>query len=369
MRLGTSWENHAMNALTETLRRSRAIARFTAVHYTICPVLVASSIAVELGWLEEEFRRVGAGAIYLRSLPDNAGWLPHFTHGLPALFREGGAISAIHAKADLTDTTLIGLTWVRNGSGGQILVNSDSDIHSVAGLKGRRIGLYRSLNKDKVDFRRATAERGILLALELAGLGRKEVEIVDIEDAETPQYQPATRPAEYLAQGREKEKKTDPEIEALRAGRIEAIYAGGGRTEKLVEGGLFTAIEDLSRHPDWTLQIANSPFTNAVNTDFAKQHPEVVVAFLRASIRAARLINENPSFAAQFFKRTTGYHDAHQIQNLIAGVNLVPQLSDRNLAALDVQKKFLLDHGYIKNDFNVRTWADDRYLQEALRSL
>ena len=59
----------------------------------------------------------------------------------------------------------------------------------------------------------------------------------------------------------------------------------------------------------------------------------------------------------------------HQIQNLITGVNLVPQLSERNLAALDVQKKFLLDLGYIKNDFDVRTWADDRYLQEALRSL
>jgi ABC-type nitrate/sulfonate/bicarbonate transport system substrate-binding protein len=95
----------------------------------------------------------------------------------------------------------------------------------------------------------------------------------------------------------------------------------------------------------------------------------VVVAFLRASIRAGRLVNENPAFAAQFFKRTTGYHDAHQIQNLITGVNLIPQLSDRNLAALDVQKKFLLDHGYIKNDFDVRAWADDRYLQEALHSL
>jgi ABC-type nitrate/sulfonate/bicarbonate transport system substrate-binding protein len=358
-----------MNALTETLRHPRATATLTQVHYTICPVLVASAIAVELGWLEEEFRRVGASAIYLRSLPDNAGWLPHFTHSLPALFREGGAIPAIHAKADLTNTTLVGLTWVRNGSGGQILVNRDSAIHSVAELRGRRIGLYRSLNTDKVDFRRATAERGILLALDLAGLGRKDVEIIDIDDPETPQYQPAAKPADYLAQGREKEKKTDPEIEALRAGRIDAIYASGGRAEKLVESGSFTAIEDLSRHPDWTLQIANSPFTNAVNTEFAKQHPEVVVAFLRASIRAGRLVNENPSFAAQFFKRTTGYHDAHQIQKLITGVNLIPQLSDRNLAALDVQKKFLLDHGYIKNDFDVRSWADDRYLQEALRSL
>ncbi len=356
-----------MNAVTETIRRPRAV--LAQAHYTICPVLVASNIAVELGWLEEEFRQVGASAIYLRSLADNAGWLPHFTHGLPALFREGGAIPAIHARADLADTTLIGLTWVRNGSGGQILVGADSGIRTVAGLRGRRIGLYRSLNKDKVDFRRATAERGILLALELAGLARKDVEIIDIDDTETPQYQPAARPAHYLAQGREKEKKGDPEIAALRSGHVDAIYAGGGRAEKLVETGTFTAIEDLSRHPDWTLQIANSPFTGTVNTEFARQHPEIVVAFLRAAIRAGRLINENTSLAAQFFQRTTGYYSARHIERIISGVNLVPQLSERNLAALDVQKKFLLDHGYIRNDFEVRSWADDRYLQEALRSL
>jgi ABC-type nitrate/sulfonate/bicarbonate transport system substrate-binding protein len=355
-----------MNAITETLRKANAAV--TEVNYTICPVLAASNIAVELGWLKEEFEQVGARGVYLRSLPDNAGWLPHFTHGLPALFREGGAIPAIHAKADLTDTTLIGLTWVQNGAGGQILVNSKSGIGTVAELKGRRIGLYRSLNRDKVDFRRATAERGILLALELAGLSRADVEIVDIDDAEQPQYRPASKPAEYLAQGREKE-KSDPEIAALSAGQVDAIYASGGRAEKLTESGAYTAIEDLSRHPDWRLHIANSPFTNAVNTEFARKHPEVVVAFLRASIRAGRLANENPSFAAQYFQKTTGYHNVRAIEKLITGISLVPQLSERNLRALEVQKDFLLEHGYIKNNFDVRGWADDRYLKEALRSL
>jgi ABC-type nitrate/sulfonate/bicarbonate transport system substrate-binding protein len=357
-----------MNAITDTIRKAHAAA-LTQVHYTICPVLVASNVAVELGWLEEEFRKVGASGIYLRSLADNAGWLPHFTHGLPDLFREGGAIPAIHAKADLTDTTLIGLTWVRNGAGGQILVNANSGIRKVAGLKGRRIGLYRSLNTDKVDFRRATAERGILLALELSGLSRKDVQIVDIVDEEAPRYRAAAKPADYLAQGREKERKTDAELADLRAHVVDAIYASGGRAEKLVASGEFTSIEDLSKHPDWTLQIANSPFTNAVSTDFARRHPEVVVAFLRASIRAGRLINENPDFAAQTFQRTTGYQNIELIKGLIEGTSLVPQLSERNLAALNVQKKFLLDNGYIKNDFQVHAWADDRYLLEALRSL
>jgi len=356
-----------MNALTQTLRQANAAT--TTARYTICPVLAASAIAVELGWLDEEFRAVGANPVYLRSLPDNAGWLPHFTHGIDALFRDGGAIPAIHAKAGLADTTLIGLTWVRGGAGGQILVRTDSGIRAVSGLKGRRIGLYRSLNTDKVDFRRATAHRGILLALDLAGLSQNNVQIVDLDDPETPHYQPAAKPSAYLAQGREKEKAADPETDALRAGTVDAIYASGGRAEKLVESGAFAAIEDLSHHPDWRLQVANSPFTATVNTDFAKQHPEVVIAFLRAAIRAGRLANENPTFAAQIFQRTTGYRDARHILKLLDGISLVPQLSERNFKALDVQKNFLLEHGYIKQDIDVRDWADDSYLREALRAI
>lgn len=358
-----------MNAITKTLRNAQKTPALTQAVYTICPVLVASNIAVELGWLQEEFHKVGADPIYLRSLGDNAGWLPHFTHSFDNLFREGGAIPAIHSKADLTDTTLVALTWVPNAGGGQIIVKTGAGLRAVSELKGRKIGLYRSLNTDKVDFRRATAERGILLALELSGLSRADVEITDIADTEQPLYHPAAKPADYLAQGREKEKKADPEIDALRAGKIDAIYASAARAEKLISTGEFTAIEDLSRHPDWTLQVANSPFTNAVSSSFAKKHPEVVVAFLRASIRAGRLIDENPSFAIQFFQRTTGYQNARYLHKLITSVSFVPGLSERSLSALDVQKKFLLDHGYIKNDFNVRDWADDRYLQEALRSL
>lgn len=358
-----------MNAITKTVRKVQQSPALTHSIYTICPVLVASNIAVELGWLQEEFRQVGADPVYLRSLADNAGWLPHFTHSLDNLFREGGAIPAIHAKADLTDTTLVALTWVPNAGGGQIIVKTGASIRAVSELKGRRIGLYRSLNTDKVDFRRATAERGILLALELSGLSRKDVEITDIAEAEQPLYRPAAKPADYLAQGREKEKKSDPEIAALRSGQIDAIYASAGRAEKLIGTGEFTAIEDLSRYPDWTLQIANSPFTNAVSSSFAKEHPEVVVAFLRASIRAGRLIDENPSFAVQFFQRTTGYQDARHLHKLVTSVSFVPGLSERSLSALDIQKNFLLEQGYIKNDFKVRDWADDRFLQEALRSL
>ena len=46
-------------------------------------------------------------------------------------------------------------------------------------LKGRRIGLSKSLNPIKVDYRRVTEERGVELMLALNGMTRDDVEIVD----------------------------------------------------------------------------------------------------------------------------------------------------------------------------------------------
>jgi ABC-type nitrate/sulfonate/bicarbonate transport system substrate-binding protein len=338
----------------------------TEAHYTICPVLVASNIAVEFGWLDEEFKRVGAKATYLRSLPDNAGWIPHYTHGLPHLFRDGGAIPTILAKADLVDTTLIGLTWTQVG--GHILARSDSGIRRVAQLAGRKIGLTRSLNGNKVDFSRATAHRGAIVALELAGLSDKDVEWIDLHEADDPHYAPAQKPAELWAQSRAYHTE-EKDVTALRDRQVDAIYSNPGRSETLVNSGEFTVIEDLSRYPDWTAQLANGPYTTAVNTAFAQEHPEVIVAFLRAAIRAGRWINEHRAAAAQIFTRVTFYRNPRLVESLIRDFDFVPQLSPRNLAATELQKKFLRDYGYVQKDFDVKQWANPQFIDEAHRTL
>jgi ABC-type nitrate/sulfonate/bicarbonate transport system substrate-binding protein len=351
--------------------KTKEAAPTTAVEtlYTICPVLTAANVAAELGWLQEELQHAGAKPVYLRSLEDNAGWIPHYTHGRHNLFRDGGAIPTIRARADLTKTKLIGLTWAQQG--GQIVVKANSGIRRVADLKSRRIGLYRSLNTDKIDFVRATAERGILLALELAGLAPKDVSIVDTEDADAPKFAVASKPAELWAQGRAKRHSVEHEadLRALAKGRVDAVYANHGRAHALVNSGEYTVIEDLSRYPDWTLQVANGPYTIAVNAEFADRNPNIVVAYLRASIRAGRWINEHPAAATEIFTRVTFNQDPKLVEGLLAGTDLVPNLSPKNLAAIHIQKKFLKDHGYIQEDFDVRDWADSSYLERALASL
>lgn len=333
-------------------------------YYTICPTFVASNVAQELGWIEEEFRKVGAKLSYLRSLPVEQGYLPHFGHQLDHLFRDGGNIPSIWAKADVTDTTLIGLTAGHHG--GQILVRTDSGISSVADLKGRKFGISRSLNGKKVDWWRATSEQGILAALRLAGLKRTDIALVDVTH-EDRGFGNASRPSDLWSQRRREELVYTPEVKALKDGEVDAVYTSHGRGQALERTGVFKVIEDLSRYPDWTLQVANSPYALTVNTDFARQNRDIVVAFLRASVRAARWINENRQAAAAILNRVTYHQTVADTAAAIANTDFLPALSPQNLAGIDIQKKFLFDHGYIKRDFDSRKWADSSYLEEALK--
>src|SRR5450830_1454844 len=370
-RLPPNLKEIAMTILTDAASALAASSSTTPtqVFYTICPVLVASNIAVEFGWLDEEFKRAGASATYLRSLAGNAGWLPHYRHSLTPLFRDGGAIPTIWAKADLTDTTLIATTATQ--SGGQIVARPAADLFRIEDLRGTRIGLVISSNPERIDFSRASAHFGLQQALKLGGLALADVEIVDLQQAaDAPQLQPAARPVELWSQlkalGRE---HADPEVQALRDGKVDAIHSSLARTRKLVASGQFKVILDLSTQADWTLQIANGPYTNAVNTAFAKAHPEVVIAFLRASIRAGRWINANRAAAAEIFPRVSFLPNAQVAAHAIAQHDFVPALPAQNLKGLEIKKNFLRTHGYIQNDFDIQQWADDSYLAEALRSL
>lgn len=354
---------------TDFAAASTSVAPLTEAYYTICPVLVASNLAVEFGWLEEEFKRVGATPTYLRSLADNAGWLPHYRHSIDPLFRDGGAIPTIWARADLADTTLIATTPTQ--SGGQIVVRADAELYRIEDLRGKRIALPKSANPERIDFSRAAAEFGVHLALKLGGLGQADVEIVDlVQGADVTVLQQAQKPVELWSQLKAAERgHLDVEVQALRDGHVDAIHSSLARTLKLVESGQFKVILDLSAQPDWTLQIANGPYTNAVSTAFAKAHPEVVIAFLRASIRAGRWINANRQAAAEIFPRVTFLPNAAVAARAIAQHDFVPTLAPKNLQGLEIKKNFLRSRGYLQNDFDVREWADDSYLTQALASL
>ncbi|NIE73382.1 ABC transporter substrate-binding protein [Pantoea sp. Ap-967] len=332
--------------------------------YSICPLLVASNLAVELGWLDEEFERAGATARYLRSLPGNGGWLSHFDHSQAGLIRDGGATPALWARAEHSDTVLLATTATQRA--GQILVRADGRIRQVADLFGKRIGVPVSRNAQRIDVLKVVAEQGITSALALADLQPGQVRLVPIEDEGDPHdLLPARRPAALWAQLRGLHSGPGAELQALAEGRVDALHVSYGHVPKLLASGQFTVIEDLERYPDWTLKNQNGPYVTTVDRAFAEAHPEVVVAFLRAAIRAGRWIAEFPEAAASLLTRVTFLPGAAFIAESLRGRDLVPNLAPRNLAALQLKQDFLLRHGYLQQAFDVQAWAQPDYLAQA----
>ncbi|MDQ7989228.1 MAG: hypothetical protein REI09_06285 [Candidatus Dactylopiibacterium sp.] len=358
-----------MGTLTEAGLQQAAARHpdtLVSLRYTICPVLVASGVAAELGWLAEELRHAGARPDYLRARADAHGWLEHYNHRLPDLIRDGGNSPAIHARADIRPTVLLGLTQAQPA--GKIIARSDASIHGVAQLRGRRIGLYRSRQTDKIDFRRATSEHGIARALALHGLREADVRIVDIDAPDLHVDTPSQGPSETWGRLRDQAAR-GVELQALERGEIDAYYEYGlGLADTLERSGRFKVLDDLDRHPDWTLGLANAPRTLTVSAEFASAHRDVVVAWLRAAIRAGRWINAHPQAAAAVFHRTTLYPEA-AIARVLPRYDLVPALTPQGLAGLRLAKDFLRERGYVKNDLDVDAWADASYLEEALASL
>ena len=80
--------------------------------YTRCPAPTPFGIAIQQGWLDEEFHAEGWDINALQDASDPVIRQSHYTHSQPHSFRQGGNIPALWARAQGADTRVIGLTWV-----------------------------------------------------------------------------------------------------------------------------------------------------------------------------------------------------------------------------------------------------------------
>jgi ABC-type nitrate/sulfonate/bicarbonate transport system substrate-binding protein len=344
------------------------------VFYTNCPLVSASNVDQELGWAREEFKKIGVKYGYLRSREEN-NWYPHYIHNLDNLIRFGGLFPPIHVHADLRRTRLLGATQVYEG--GCMMVRSRDDIYRMHDLKGKKIGLSKSLNTIKNDWWRIQEEQGIELMLRVNGMSRKDVEIVEFPYADDwyddPEMMgPVIDNASelWLKRDHKHDLAFRPLETALEKGVVDAIYTQSKVFQRLQEAtGKYKAIEDLSRYPDWTLQICNVPAVITCTDVMAEEHPELVVAFMKAMIKVGRWGNEHKHAAAAILDKQTYYLDVEDTYKGIKDVDLVPNLSPQNLAGIEIGKDFMLSHGYIKNDFDVHKWAAPEFLEQAAKEL
>jgi ABC-type nitrate/sulfonate/bicarbonate transport system substrate-binding protein len=90
---------------------------------------------------------------------------------------------------------------------------------------------------------------------------------------------------------------------------------------------------------------------------------------MKAMIKVGRWANEHKHAAAVILNKGTYYLDAEDTYQGIKHVDLVPTLSPYNLEALQINKDFMLSHGYIENDFDVFEWAAPEFLEKAAAEL
>jgi ABC-type nitrate/sulfonate/bicarbonate transport system substrate-binding protein len=340
--------------------------------YTHCPVFNAGNVDAELGWIEDEFKKLGAKFSYFRSVREN-DWWPHYRHNLNNFFRSGGCAPAIHVMADIRRTKLIGLHWLYEGGG--MIARVDSDIYTMKDLKGKKIGMSKSLNKRKNDWWRVTEERGIEMMLKVNGMTREDVTIVDFpyEDdwySDPRMLEPLKRPADlWLKRDIHNDMAFRPAEPFLEKGKCDAIYTADCMWPVQQATGKFKMIENLSSYSDWTLQVANAPYTITVDVEFAEEHPDLIVAYMRGTIRVARWMNANKRAAATLLHRSTFYMTEELTAKAMEPIDFMPYLSPMNLKAIEIEKDFMLSHGYIKNDFKVSDWVAPEFLEEALKSL
>ena len=353
---------------------STAPLNWKEVWWTNCASIAASNIDQDLGWTAEEYRKLGVKYAFFRSVREN-NFYPHYIHNLDNLIRFGGLFPPIQVHADIRRTVLLGATHAQS-EGGCMLVRTKDKIFRMADLKGKKIGLSKSMNQVKLDWWRAQEEQGIELMLHLNGMTRDDVEIVEFPYADDFYDKPELlAPIENLTdyQGTRDHKHElgfRPLEPALLNGVVDAIYTQSKVFQHLQEDtGKIKTIEDLSRYPDWTLQGANLPAVITCTDVMAEKHPELVIAYLKSMIKVGRWGNEHKHAAAVILDKQTYYRDVEDTYKNIKDIDLIPNLSLKNMAAIDLSKDFLLSHGYIKNDFDVNDWADPDFLEQAARDL
>jgi ABC-type nitrate/sulfonate/bicarbonate transport system substrate-binding protein len=342
-------------------------------YYTNCPLVSPSNVDQEIGWVKEEFKKINIAYKFLRSTREN-DWYPHYVHNLDNLMRYGGCFPAIHVQADVRRTRLIGTTHVYEG--GCMLVRARDPIYRMKDLKGKKIGLSKSLNVIKNDWWRVQEEQGIELMLMLNNMTRDDVEIVEFpypdDWYDKPEMlTPMENPSElWLKRDHKHDLAFRPLETALLKGVVDAIYTQSTVFQHIQEQtGKIKAIENLANYPDWTLQGANVPATCTVSDVACQEHPELVVTLLKGLIKVGRWANEHKHAAAAILDKQTYYLDVEDTYRGILNVDMVPSLSPYNLEALQINKDFMRSHGYIEHDFDVFEWAAPEFLEKAAAEL
>lgn len=225
------------------------------------------------------------------------------------------------------------LAYSETGAGNAVVVPKDSPAKTLADLKGKDVS---------VPF--GSAAHGMLLkAFKDAGIDpEKEVKLVS----------------------------QSPEVggSSLKTGQIDAHADFVPFGEMFPYRGVARKIFDGAE--------TNVPTFHGVlvRSDYAKENPEIVVAYLKALLEANKLFREQPEALSTDVGKWTGVE--REVVYMFLGPSglqkLNPTIRQVNFDALKNSVNVLKQLGKLDasvNPDNVNTWADDSYLRQAMKEM
>lgn len=319
------------------------------IWYSRCGAATASAIAIRKKWLHEEFARDGIELRSLRDSSEQAVLDAHYDHRLPGLFREGGNIPPIWARAGGSDTAVVGITWLDEYQG--ILSRKGGAVEEVGDLAGKRLAL--PVHHNLIDFQRGAAQHGFVTALRLAGRDAHDATFVDV-------VAPARNGGDH---------GTPFEVSALLAGYVDAVFVRFARGARTARDERLHQVINLNDQPDPLTRVGNgTPRPVTVDRAFLNEHFDLVVRYLTVLLRVAARADRHPDDILRLLAEEGG---GESLEDVIAshGSNVhhgfVPRLSRQYVDGLELQKNFLRDHGYLMGDFAINDWIVREPLAEA----
>ncbi|MFI8519377.1 aliphatic sulfonate ABC transporter substrate-binding protein [Streptomyces sp. NPDC085481] len=275
-----------------TLRRGLAAAAL--------PLLIGALASCGYGsQAKNDEKKVAAEGEKLSSDTVRLGYFPNLTHATALVGDQEGIlqkelggtqlkVSAFNAgpseiealNADSIDIGFIGPSPSINGytkskgtnlrivggaaSGGVKLVVNPDKIKSVADVKGKRIATPQLGNTQDVAFLNWVSEQGWNVD---AQSGKGDVSVLRTDNKVTP--------------------------DAYKSGSIDGAWVPEPTASKLVSEGAKVLLDESELWPDKKFVITNI----IVSQKFLKEHPDVVEAVLRGSVKTNEWINANPERA------------------------------------------------------------------------
>ncbi len=334
--------------------------------YTRCPLPTATSIAIDHGFFSNEFSPDGIGILSLRAAADRSAREGHFDHNQSNLFRQGGNIPPIWSRAAGADTVVIGASWLAEFQA--VVALPGAGLQKPADLAGKRLGVPRRVN-DSIDYWRAMCLRGYLAALDAAGLTAADVTFVDLPVSERQIPTGTSSATGTLWNGATRARRQQQEAFALIRGACDAIYTAGAPGAELTAFLGAEIVADLGNDPALRHRINNqNPAVLTVSGELLRTRPTLVDRYLRALVHASAWAASHPDATRRTIANDVGageeWVDAAYGERI--SERLAIELDEPLIAAIDAQKQFLLENGFIARDFDVRTWIDPEPLRRAM---